>query len=398
MNYTLVGLIISAFAFARMIVDLPAGLLARQYNKKKILIIGLSLISSSSILAGFAPNYITLFIARIIEGTGSAIYVTTASVYIAQIATPERRGGLMSVYSGFLLLGAIFGPSLGGFLATMFGIHAPFFAYAIVTAIGIIPTVLLQKVPNKNKKDTVRLLPFFKGAFKTLLDRNFLLVLPAIFTLFFIRTGVRSTLVPLFGINDLGLNEADIGILLTFSGITTALTMVPIGKISDRTGRKYPLLFSLLLTAPIVIWLPFISKYSMLSINMLLYGAFVGLSGPIVAYVTDVSKSDKLETYMGMYRLIGDIGFVIGPILMGLIADYTEIPKVVGSSTIDLVTWVPFVVAGIIMFIAAIILIKAPNPIHKKKTIKENSKIENTIKNEIENEIRSNSKEEKLNT
>ena len=312
-NYTLIGLVISAFAIARMFFDLPTGVFARQFNKKIILIIGLILVSSSSILAGLAPNYIILFIARIIEGTGSAIYVTTASIYLAQIATPERRGTLMSVYFGFLLLGTIFGPTLGGFVASSWGIRAPFFVYALLTSIGIIPTLILPKVPNMNKEKSLNFPDFFKGAAKTLIDYDFLLILPAIFATFFLRTGVRSTLVPLYGTINVGLSEGDIGILLTFAGLATAATMVPIGKISDRIGRKYPLLISLFFTVPFVIWIPFIANFSVFSIDMILYGAFTGLSGPLTAYITDIAKSDKIELYMGMYRLIGDIGFVIGP-------------------------------------------------------------------------------------
>ncbi len=361
-NYTLIGLVISAFAIARMFFDLPTGVFARQFNKKIILIIGLILVSSSSILAGLAPNYIILFIARIIEGTGSAIYVTTASIYLAQIATPERRGTLMSVYFGFLLLGTIFGPTLGGFVASSWGIRAPFFVYALLTSIGIIPTLILPKVPNMNKEKSLNFPDFFKGAAKTLIDYDFLLILPAIFATFFLRTGVRSTLVPLYGTINVGLSEGDIGILLTFAGLATAATMVPIGKISDRIGRKYPLLISLFFTVPFVIWIPFIANFSVFSIDMILYGAFTGLSGPLTAYITDIAKSDKIELYMGMYRLIGDIGFVIGPLLLGLVADYTTIPKTVGSITIDLVSWIPFVIASLVLIVAAVILLRAPNP------------------------------------
>ena len=110
-SYTLVGFVVSSFAVTRMILDMPAGLLSRRYDKKKIMISGLVLLSVSSVLAGFAPNYITLVIARMIEGAGSALYVTTATVFLAQISGEEKRGQWMSLYMGMLLLGAIFGPT-----------------------------------------------------------------------------------------------------------------------------------------------------------------------------------------------------------------------------------------------------------------------------------------------
>ncbi|TET10527.1 MAG: MFS transporter, partial [Candidatus Thorarchaeota archaeon] len=113
-SYTLVGFVVSSFAVTRMILDMPAGLLSRKFDKKKIMISGLVILSVSSVVAGFAPDYITLVIARMIEGAGSALYVTTATVFLVQISGEEKKGQWMSMYMGMLLLGVIFGPTFGG--------------------------------------------------------------------------------------------------------------------------------------------------------------------------------------------------------------------------------------------------------------------------------------------
>jgi DHA1 family multidrug resistance protein-like MFS transporter len=365
-NYTLVGLVISAFGIARMFLDLPTGFLTQKYNKKGIMLTGLILVTLSSILAGFAPNYWILLVARIIEGMGSALYVTTATVYIAIVAKPERRGRLMGIYSGFLLLGSIFGPTFGGFIANSYCIRAPFYAYAIIVTVGVIPTLILPKVGKSSNGEIITPREFPRKAWMCLKDRNFILVIPAIFSLFFIRTGVRSTLVPLYGMSDLGLGENDIGLLLTFAGIATAVTMVPIGSISDRTGRRTPLIMSLLLTIPVTLWIPFSSNLLYLTLSLMIYGAMVGLSGPISAYITDLSPPDQLEIYMGMYRTIGDVGFVVGPLLMGFVADLTSKSVISGGSTIDLVGWPPFAVAATILLLSGLILFKAPNSIQGK--------------------------------
>jgi DHA1 family multidrug resistance protein-like MFS transporter len=360
-NYTLVGLVVAAFGIARMVLDLPAGFLAQRFNKKKLMLLGLILVSSSSIMAGFAQNYWMLLAARIIEGLGSAIYVTTATIFIALVTTPERRGFLMSIYSGFLLLGAIFGPSFGGFIADTYGITGPFFAYAIVSASGIIPTLILPHVNNSNKEINIKIQNLYYQAWDYARDPRFIPVLPSIFSLFFIRTGVRSTLVPLFTNNNLGLNEFDIGILLTFAGIATACTMVPIGYISDKIGRRTPLLLSLIISAPVTVWIVFTNDFMQISIVMFVYGAIIGLSGPIAAYVTDIAPKDKLEIYMGVYRTVGDIGFVLGPLLMGFLVDLTNIPVMRGETIVGLVEWPPFAIAAVIMLLSGLILFKAPN-------------------------------------
>ncbi len=365
-SYTLVGFVVSSFAVTRMILDMPAGLLSRKFDKKKIMISGLVILSVSSVVAGFAPDYITLVIARMIEGAGSALYVTTATVYLAQISGKEKRGQWMSLYMGMLLLGAIFGPTFGGLIADTYGIRAPFFAYAIITGLAVIPTLILPKLTNTgNISSPLKLREILHDMRQVLSNPSFLLVTFTVFTTFFLRTGIRTTLVPLFAANNLGLDSSSIGLILTIGGITTAFTIVPMGGISDRIGRKTPLALCLILTAGIILLIPFSMDLLTLSIAVAIYGAVIGLSGPSAAYVTDVSPQDKLEISMGLYRMISDFGFVVGPLLLGFLADVTATP-VVGESHSGLIGILPFLVASIILIVAFFVLLRADDPVRDR--------------------------------
>ncbi|MDF1539211.1 MAG: MFS transporter [Candidatus Thorarchaeota archaeon] len=368
-SYTLVGFVISSFAVTRVIFDMPAGLLSRRFDKKKIMILGLVLISTSSVLAGFAPNYITLVIARMIEGAGSALYVTTATVFLARISGKEKRGQWMSLYMGLLLLGSIFGPTFGGLIADAYDMSAPFFAYAIITGLGVIPTLTLPKLSNSTHS-TSPLEPgeVLRDMRQVLSNPSFLLVTFAVFTMFLLRTGVRSTLVPLFAANNLGLNASAIGFVLTIGGITTALTIVPMGGISDKIGRKIPLALCLVLTAVVTLLIPYSIDLLTLSVVIAIYGAVIGLSGPSAAYVTDVSPEGKLEISMGLYRMISDLGFVVGPLLLGFLADIIATP-VVGESHSGLIGIIPFAVASVILIVAFFVLLKAEDPAKDRKQV-----------------------------
>ena len=370
-SYTFVGFVVSAFAVTRMVLDMPAGLLARKYDKKAIMITGLLLLSTSSILAGIAPNYITLVIARMIEGSGSALYVTTATVFLAQISGKEKRGQWMSLYMGMLLLGSIFGPTFGGILTDIYDIRMPFFAYAIMTGLAISPTLILPKLSNSNNSSILESGTVLRDVKEILSNRSFILVTFAVFTMFFLRTGVRSTLLPLFGTNNLGLTSGDIGLVLTIGGITTAITMTPMGSVSDRIGRKIPLALALVLSAIVVLVIPLLST-DFLTFAILLgaYGAVIGFSGPSAAYITDVSPQDKLEISMGLYRMISDFGFVMGPLLLGFLADLTA-TQVPGEPHSGLIGFFPFLFAALILIAAVFVLAKADDPArdlaHEKK-------------------------------
>ncbi len=366
-SYTLVGFVISSFAAARMLIDVPAGLLSRRYNKKKIMIAGLILLSTSSVLAGFAQSYIVLVIARVIEGAGSALYVTTATVFLAQISGKEKRGQWMSLYLGMLLFGSIFGPTFGGVLADSFDIRMPFFAYAIITGLGIIPTLTLPNLTSSQiEMPSLNLRQVLQDMRQVLSGPSFLTVTFAIFTLFFLRTGIRSTLVPLFASNNLGLTSSDIGLVLTFGAIATALTITPVGSISDKIGRKRPLAACLLLSAVSILFIHYSTDIVTLSVSMIVYGAVVGLSGPGAAYVTDLSPPDKLEISMGVYRMITDSGFFVGPLLLGFVADMTATP-VPEASHSGLIEIAPFVIASIILIIALLVLTRAGDPARMKE-------------------------------
>jgi len=365
-SYTLVGFVVSSFAITRMVLDMPAGILSRRFDKKAIMISGLILLSTSSVVAGFAPNYITLVIARMIEGVGSALYVTTATVFLAQISGEEKRGQWMSLYMGMLLLGSVFGPTFGGVFADLYGITAPFFAYAVITGLAIIPTLVLPSLANSGDVSSLELSAIVRDMRQVFSNPSFLLVTFAVFTMFFLRTGIRSTLVPLFAANNLGLDSSAIGLVLTVGGITTALTITPMGSISDRIGRKAPLALCLLLTAVITLTIPFSTDLLTLSIAIAIYGAVIGLSGPSAAYVTDLSPKDKLEISMGLYRMISDLGFVIGPLLLGFLADITATP-VVGATHSGLIGIFPFIVASIILVAAFFVLLRADDPVRDRK-------------------------------
>lgn len=365
-SYTLVGVVISSYAITRMVLNLPAGILSGIYDKRRIMILGLVLLSVSSVLAGFAPTYIALVLARMIEGSGSAMYVTAATVLLTQICGEEQRGQYMSLYIGILLLGFILGPTFGGFLTQAYDMSAPFFVYAVLTGLAIIPTVVLPEVSNsKNTSSSLEPRDTLNDIRDILSNRQFVLVNFTVFTMFLLRTGVQSMLVPLFASNNLGLDSGAIGLILTIAGITMTLTITPIGRISDRIGRKIPLAVCIVLTALTVLWIPSATDFFSLSLILGAYGAVIGLSGPSAAFVADVSPQDKLEVSVALYRTIGDFGYVVGPTLLGFIADQTATP-VPGASHSGLIGIEPFIVAALILAFAFLGLLKVRDPMRNK--------------------------------
>ena len=352
----LVGWAISAFALARVVIDIPAGFLADRFGRKKIMILGLVFIILSATGAGLADTYAWLIFARVVGGIGSALYMTSATTWVAQVSAGKSRGRYMSLYTGIVFTGTAFGPTVGGYTAAHFGLSAPFFAYAGLGLAGLIATLPLKETADSSQSERSKMR--IQDILSVLSNRPFMLVNCTVLALFFLRVGVRSTLVPLYASLNLGLPEDRIGILLTVAAVATAVSTFPSGWLSDRVGRKSPMMACLFLSGIAVLLVPFQGSLAGLTGIMAFYGLATGLQGSIAAWPADVAPKGRLGTSMGVYRVMGDIGMVLGPITVTYIADYT------GDLT---VTFMPFLAPAILVFVVGVLMIWAKDPVRRRR-------------------------------
>ncbi len=348
----LVGWAISAFALARVVTDIPAGLLADRFGRKRIMILGLILIVLSATGAGLADTYAWLIFARIVGGIGSALYMTAGIAWVAQVTAGKDRGRYMSLYTGLVLAGTAFGPTIGGYTAARFGLNAPFFAWAALGVAGLIATIPLKE-PADSSQAAIRV----EDVLSVLKNRPFMLVNCAVLALFFLRIGVRSTLVPLYASLNLGLSEERIGILLTVAAVATVACTFPAGWLSDRVGRKRPVMACLFLSGIAALLIPWQENVPGLMGVMAFYGLATGIQGSMAAWPADVAPKGKLGTSMGIYRVMADIGMFLGPISVTYITDYT------GDQT---VTFMPFLAPALLVFAVGVLMIWAKDPARQK--------------------------------
>jgi multidrug resistance protein len=330
-SITMVGLLITAFGVARIIVDIPAGRLTNSLGRRPVLIVGPLIQVIGSIGCGLAVNYGMLLGFRFIQGIGSAMYTTAAMVMLADISTPANRGRLMSYYQGSLLIGAGLGPIMGGFIAQYFGLAAPFFVYALVIFLAGLwaylrlpetrPALLAPAALVAGNSDPPSTPPP-RELSVLLRDSNFILISVVTFGIFFMRQGAQNEILPLLGAERLGLEEGQIGLALTLVAVMQFIIIFPAGRLSDRLGRKAVITPGCLIAAASLVMLVQSYSYRFLLLTCLVMGIGIGISGPTPsAYVADIIPRGSYGIAMGTYRAISDLGFVIGPVLLGWLAD-----------------------------------------------------------------------------
>lgn len=122
------GYLLFAFAVAQFVFSPVIGNLSDRYGRRPVLLISLLGFGIDYLILAFAPDYWWFLIGRIIAGITGASF-TTASAYIADISTSETRSKNFGMVGAAFGLGFIFGPMIGGALAT-FGTKVPFYTAA----------------------------------------------------------------------------------------------------------------------------------------------------------------------------------------------------------------------------------------------------------------------------
>ena len=351
----LAGVLVGALPAARVFVDLPAGTLGDRYGNPQMMRIGLVLIAVSSFGAAVAFNYWVLLLVRLVEGVGSAFYVTSSLATLAKTVPMEKRGRYMGIYVNMLLVGQVVGPVIGGAVNYQWGLRAPFVAYGVAAAGGLV--LLILALPRTDGRAEAKI--EWRTAGLLLKDRSFFTVNLGSLAAFFMRGGIIATFLPFFIFLNWGLSEADTattaGLLLTVMALASMATMYPSGWLSDRYGRKPTFVASLVLMGLVVPLIAATVDLTSAIPVMMIFGLVLGLHGPLASWVTDLSPPESMGTAMGVYRTIGDAGYFVGSVLLGGLVDVTATPQGAVSH------W-PFTVAAVWLVATGLLLLTARDP------------------------------------
>lgn len=113
---------------------------------------------------------------------------------------------------------------------------------------------------------------------------------------------------------------------------------------------------SLFLTAAVLPFIFFSSDLTSLTLVMVLYGLAIGLHGPMAAWAADLVSHESMGTAMGVYRMVGDLGWVLGPIVLASLVE--------SGGAVEGNPW-PFLVAAIWAAVTGLLLFLAKDPAAK---------------------------------
>ncbi|MFC4359450.1 MFS transporter [Halobium salinum] len=325
-----VGLILSANRFTRLVANAPAGSLVDRVGTRRPFVAGLAIEGVATFgyvfALGAAAPAVWFLAARVAWGIGSALVFATAYTITADVSTGPDRGTSMGLVRAGITFGFPAGLFLGGVVSDAYSVEA---AFTVAAAFALLASgVAYLTVPETHvgvgtdgsgdrTNETAS-----RSAFEV--DRSVPAVTAGLvnFGLYFSYVGVLfATLVLLLG--DRGFSvlgyaaQGTSGVLMAATVLSGSVFMLVGGSLSDRLGARVPVLLAFLGVACVGFLLLVVAETlpTFLLGCLCVGGGQGGVGGPLMALLADLTPGDRMGRATGTTNLLGDVGGGLGPLV-----------------------------------------------------------------------------------
>ena len=129
---TIIGILVSAFSVAQLLVAPVWGRFSDRYGRRPAILAGLVITAGAYAIFGFADSVLALLLSRIVQGLGGGT-IGVVQAYVADASTPSERVKSLGWLSAVTSLGAVVGPAFGSAAVALGGRHAPGIAAAVLS-------------------------------------------------------------------------------------------------------------------------------------------------------------------------------------------------------------------------------------------------------------------------
>ncbi|AIT60808.1 MFS transporter [Corynebacterium doosanense] len=318
------GLVVSVFSLSRLLFAPVSGSLIDRIGSRKVYLTGLLTVAVTTGLISVASEYWHIVALRAAAGVGSTMFTVSAMGLIVKLAPPDSRGRASAVYGTAFLLGNVIGPVAGAGMSFL-GFRWPFVIYG--TGVVLAAFVVWWRMPRRLDAAGKPLAQVNKPPMQlrdALSDSAYRAALISNVAHGWVNMGVRVSILPLFAAAVFHAEGAAIaGFALAAFAAGNALVLQFSGKFADTYGRRPLIVAGLIGSGVFISVMGFAVTIPTLMILSVLAGAAAGLLNPSQqAVLADVIGNDRSGgKVLSTYQMAMDLGQIIGPILIGTLAD-----------------------------------------------------------------------------
>lgn len=310
-----VGILIGAYGISSLFLRPIVGKALSKISEKKFMVSGAVLFALTSVAYLIAIPFWPFFIVRIFHGIGSAFFFTAAIILVSHITPEAYRGQSLGYFFLSFNISMALAPPFGIFLTNHFGFTTLFLVCVALSLVSLLISTQLTQSDLKPVADSS------VGNSSLFTPR----ALPPIFVYFLahIIWGALTTFFPLHAIKH---GVANPGLFFAAYAVVLILGRALGGQILDVYSREKVILPCL--TAYIVgmTVLAFSKSLLMFMVVAVIQGTGHAFLMPaLVAYTIDLAGPSRGAS-IGFLSAAGDLGMVLGPMMMGIILRFTSFP------------------------------------------------------------------------
>jgi len=297
-----------------------SGYITDKWGKKKpIAFVGYATGVVYKVALIFAGSWGGVLGARVIARVGKGIRTAPRAVMVCESADENHMGKAFGIHKALDMAGSAIGIFISFLLLKSAGENM---AYKELFAISIIPAILglLMFFFIKEKRTHCAVInrePFWQNMKKLDGQLKLYLAVAFLFTL-----GNSSNAFLLLRAKSVGFDDASVILLYFIFNLTASIFSIPLGRLSDRIGRKKLLVTGYIVFSAVYLGFAFASSQTAIILAFLLYGLYTAMiTGVERAFIAEISPKEIKGTMLGMHSTIVGIALLPASVIAGLLWD-----------------------------------------------------------------------------
>ncbi|WDF32803.1 MFS transporter [Arthrobacter agilis] len=328
------ALVITLSGIGSLVTNVPATLIATRFGERKALV-GAALWCAAAMFLAIAAPTLPVFAAAIfMVGMAGAVFGLARQSYLTEAVPARFRARALSTLGGVTRIGVFLGPFAAALAMSRLGLDG---AYWVGGGASLAAAALSWRVPELEAPGRVALTAAtpLEAALSPTSDpaahhaptvrsimrhhsRVFRTVGIGVLLIAAVRA-TRQAVLPLWA-ESIGLDASATALIYGLSGAIDMLIFYPSGKIMDLRGRRWIAVPCMLIMGTALVLLPFTGSAVGLLLVALLIGFGNGIgSGIVMTLGADFSPSPGRPQFLGIWRLLTDVGTMGGPALLSLV-------------------------------------------------------------------------------
>jgi MFS family permease len=352
---TVVLSFIVSFGLIKACANLVSGHLADVWGRKRVLVLGWAAGLPVPFMIMGAPNWEWVIAANALLGINQGLAWSMTVLMKVDLVGPKSRGLAVGLneFAGYLTVGIT--AFLTGYLAARYGLRpAPIYLGVVYGVLGLVLSIFLvrdtrghvQAEIDSYAHETAALGFWDVFSLTSFRDRNLFAASQA-GLVNNLNDGMSWGIFPLY-FAALGLGVERIGILKAVYPATWGILQIATGPLSDRWGRKGLIVAGMWIQAAALFLVALTGEFQFWLIASLLLGLGTAMVYPsLIAAVSDVSHPRWRARSLSVYRFWRDLGYAIGALSAGIIADIFGFSWAIAS--IAVLTFISGVIVGVLM-------------------------------------------------